>query len=196
MSTSISSSISIYDASVPALIRMLQNLGHILRKGEAFARRTGIRPESLLERRLQPDMFSLAHQVVIVVSGAKGSAARLAGRLDAKDTSPELQVFNRGDEASFGRRPTSFGELQTLIEEAVVYLKTFSRDAMDAGPESITVAKPGEARVFEARAFLLDYVLPNLYFHISIAYALLRSAGVDLGKGDFEGTPAYRVETV
>ncbi|EAU66797.1 conserved hypothetical protein [Stigmatella aurantiaca DW4/3-1] len=140
-------------------------------------------------------MFSLSRQVEIVVSGAKGSAARLAGRLSPGDESPEFAVFNRGDEKSFGDRLTSFASLQTLIGEAVAYLKTISREEVDAAPASITVAKPGEARIFEPRSFVLDYVLPNLYFHITTVYALLRSAGVNLGKKDFEGTPAYRIQT-
>lgn len=62
-----------------------------------------------------------------------------------------------------------------------------------APPVSITVAKQDERRIFETHAFLLDYVLPNLYFHISVVYALLRSAGVKLGKQDFEGASSYRL---
>jgi len=193
--------ISLYDASVPALTRMLENLGRILQKAAAFANQESanqegasqewISPESLLERRLYPDMFPLSRQVEIVISGAKGCAARLGGRLGPKDETPEFAVFNRGDEKSFGDRLTSFEPLQTLIVDAIAYLKSFSRDEIDAAPGSISVAKPGETRIFETRAFVLDCVLPNLYFHISIVYALLRSAGIALGKQDFEGAPAY-----
>jgi uncharacterized protein len=189
-----SMNISLYDASIPTMIRMLQNLGQILQNGTTFADQKGMSPAALLERSLYPDMFPLSRQVEIVVSGVKGSAARLASRVDPKEERPEFAVFNRGDEQSFGNRLTSFDELQALIKDAIDYLKTFSREEIEAAPASITVAKRGEARVFETRPFLLDYVLPNLYFHITVVYSLLRSAGVDLGKKDFEGTPAYRVQ--
>lgn len=185
--------ISIYQASVPALTHMLRNLGHILQKAATFSERERMSPELLLERRLYPDMFSLSRQVEIVVAGAKGSAARLAGRLARDDESPEFAVFNRGDEQAFGERLTSFAELQALIQGALDYLETISQAEIDAAPERpITVARRGDVRVFEPRAFVLRYVLPNLYFHITVVYALLRSAGVALGKQDFEGAPAYQ----
>lgn len=184
--------ISLYDASIPTMIRMVQNLGNILQKAATFAEHQGMKPDALLDRRLYPDMFPLSRQVEIVVSGVKGSAARLARRLDPRDESPEFAVFNRGDEQSFGERLTSFGQLQSLLKDAADYLKTLSRQEIEAAPASITVAKPGEARIFETRPFVLDYVLPNLYFHVTVVYSLLRSAGVKLGKGDFEGTPSYR----
>lgn len=79
-------------ASVPTLVRMLENFGRILQKADEFARVEGLDAAALLERRLSPDMFPLSRQVQIVVSGAKGSAARLAGRLDPLDCSPEFAV--------------------------------------------------------------------------------------------------------
>ncbi|WP_257455804.1 DUF1993 domain-containing protein [Archangium lipolyticum] len=187
--------ISVHQASIPTLLRMLRNLEHILQKAAAFAEKERMNPELLLERRLHPDMFPLSRQVEIVVSGAKGCAARLAGRIALDDESPELAVFNRGSEQEFGERLTSFTALRTLIQEALGYLETISREEVDAGPERpISVAKPGEVRVFEnPRSFVLLSVLPNLYFHITVVYALLRSAGVPLGKQDFEGAPAYRI---
>jgi uncharacterized protein len=187
--------IPVYQASIPTLVRMLRNLGHILQKAAAFAEKEGTSPELLLERRLHPEMFPLSRQVEIVVSGAKGCAARLAGRIAPDDETRELSVFNRGSEREFGERLTSFTALRTLIQEALVYLETISREEVDAAPERpISVAKPGEVRVFEnPQTFVLGFVLPNLYFHITVVYALLRSAGVPLGKQDFEGAPAYRV---
>jgi hypothetical protein len=186
--------ISIYQASLPALSRMLRNLGQILRKAAAFAEKERMSPESLLERRLAPDMLSLSRQVEIVVSGAKGCAARLAGRIEPNEESPEFAVFNRGAD-SFGEPLTSFAALQTLIQDALGYLETISREEVDAAPERpVSVAKPGEVRVFEnPRSFVLCSVLPNLYFHVTVVYALLRSAGVVLGKQDFEGAPVYQV---
>ncbi len=188
--------ISLYQASIPALIRMLRNLDHILQKAAAFAEKERMNPELLLERRLHPDMFSLSRQVEIVVSGAKGCAARLAGRIAPDDESPEFAVFNRGAEQSFGERLTSLAALHALIQDAVGYLEKISQAEIDAAPERpISVAKPGEVRVFEnPQSFVLRSVLPNLYFHITVVYALLRSAGVALGKQDFEGAPAYQVQ--
>ncbi|AGC47134.1 hypothetical protein MYSTI_05858 [Myxococcus stipitatus DSM 14675] len=187
-------SITLYEASVPALNRMLRSLGHLLQQGALHAQREGLRPGALLEKRLAPDMFPLARQVEIVVSGAKGCGARLSGRLAPEDTSWELAVFNRGDTASFGPLPTSFEQLQGLVEEALVQLRSLSPGEIAAGPTSISVAKRGEVRHFETHSFVLDYVLPNLYFHVTVVYALLRAAGVPLGKKDFEGAPAYRLQ--
>lgn len=187
-------SVSVYEASVPALSRMLRSLGHILQKGAAHTRQRGLRPETLLEKRLAPDMFPLARQVEIIVSGAKGSVARLSGRLPPGDTSRELAVFNRGDEPSFGPLPTSFEQLQRLVEEALVQVRSISPEEVEAGPASISVAKRGEVRHFETRSFVLAYVLPNLYFHVTVVYALLRAEGVPLGKNDFEGPAVYRLQ--
>ncbi|WP_239015336.1 DUF1993 family protein [Archangium violaceum] len=78
---------------------MLRNLGHILQKAATFSVRERMGPELLLERRLHPDMFPLSRQVEIVVAGAKGSVARLAGRLAPDDESPEFAVFNRRERA-------------------------------------------------------------------------------------------------
>jgi uncharacterized protein len=187
--------ISLYQASLPVLIRMVRNLGHILQKAEAFARQEGLGPESLLERRLAPDMFSLSRQVEIVASGARGCAGRLAGRISAEDESRDVAVFNRGAEESFGERLTSFAALQTLLRQTLGYLESITPAEVDAvrdGP--LSVAKPGEVRVFaNPRVFVLDCVLPNLYFHVTVVYALLRSAGVALGKQDFEGAASYEV---
>ncbi|WNG15923.1 DUF1993 family protein [Cystobacter fuscus] len=187
--------ISLYQASLPTLVRMLRNLDQILAKAAAFAEKERMSPELLLERRLHPDMFSLSRQVEIIVSGAKGCAARLARRIAPDEESQEFAVFNRGAEQSFGERLTSFAALRTLVQDAVGYLEGISQAEIDAAPEQpISVAKPGEVRVFEnPRTFVLRSVLPNLYFHITVVYALLRSAGVALGKQDFEGAPAYQV---
>lgn len=187
--------ISLYHSSIPVLVRMLRNLSRILHKAATFAEQEGVSPKSLLERRLYPDMFCLSRQVEIVASGAKGGAARLAGRLAPGEASPEFAVFNRGDEPSFGAPLTSFAELQAVLQDALGYVETVSQAEVDAASgRPLTVAKPGEARVFEtAEPFVLSYLLPNLYFHITVVYALLRSAGVALGKGDFEGAPAYQV---
>ncbi|WP_394845454.1 DUF1993 domain-containing protein [Pendulispora brunnea] len=193
--------LSLYDVSVPALIRILVNLEQILNKASAFATQRGMSADALLERRLHPDMFPLSRQVEILVSGAKGSVARLGGRVGPDAVDPEFAVFNRGDESSFRETWRSFGQLQSLVQDGVAYLKTFTPDEINAASTSITVSKadarsgrPGEARIFETRSFVLDSVLPNAYFHIGMVYALLRSAGVDLGKKDFEGAPVYRLE--
>ncbi|WP_394834869.1 DUF1993 domain-containing protein [Pendulispora rubella] len=186
--------LSLYDVSVPALLRILENLGLILEKASAFTTQRGVSAESLLERRLRLDMFPLSRQVEILVCGVKGAVGRLGGRVDPNTEAPEFAVFNRGDASSFGEGWTSFEPLRALVQEGVAYLRTFSPDEINAASTSITVRKLGEERVFETRAFVLECVLPNAYFHMGMVYALLRSAGVELGKKDFEGPPAYRVK--
>ncbi|MCW7537829.1 DUF1993 domain-containing protein [Aquabacterium sp. A7-Y] len=185
---------TLYDLSMPALTQALQNLAHLLEKAAGIAHAQGLAPAALLQRRLAPDMFPLALQVDILVSGTRGAAARLCGRLAPRDDSREHAVFNRGSEAEFDPPAASFTELQASVEQALSELKALSPADVETAPDSlVSVAKPGNVRVFEARTFVLGYVLPNLYFHLTLVYALLRSAGIPLGKQDFEGSPAYRV---
>lgn len=182
------------DLALPAFHRMLNRVSLWLVKAASHAEAQGLPPAALLRHRLAPDMFDLSRQVEILASAARGGAARLAGRLDPLDSSPALAVFNRGSEEEFGPPAAGFGELQALLSDAVAELAQLARGqiTVDAGTR-ITVAKPGNVRVFEAHHFVLDYLLPNLYFHASIAYALLRAQGVPLGKQDFEGPPSYRL---
>jgi hypothetical protein len=166
--------ISMYQASVPTFIRVLTNLAGILDKGAAHAAARKIDPAVLVNSRLFPDMFALARQVQIASDGAKGGAARLAGLEPPKYEDNE----------------SNFPELKTRIDKTVAYLKTFTPDQIDGSEEStITLKVGGKPLTFQGLPYLLNYVLPNLYFHATTAYNILRHNGVEVGKNDYLGKP-------
>lgn len=164
--------ISMYQASVPTFIRMLDNLAAILEKAAAHAEARKIDPAVLIASRLYPDMFPLVKQVQIAADAAKGGAARLA------QTEPP----------AFEDNETSFPELVARLRKTVDYLRSLKAEQID-GSEDVTVTwKTRTAtKSMQGLPYLLNHVLPNLYFHITTAYAILRHNGVELGKGDFLG---------
>ncbi|MGL4966497.1 MAG: DUF1993 domain-containing protein [Inquilinus sp.] len=184
--------ISMYQASVPVFVRMLGNCGGILKKAEAHAVRAGFDPAALLEARLAPDMFPLHRQVQIAADGARGAAARLAGLALPDPEAEDFAVFNRGIQHRFRDTASSFPGLAARLDAAIATLESLRPEQID-GSEArlIDVTMGGRTRRFAGLPFLLHYALPNLHFHIAMAYAILRHAGVDLGKQDFEGPPVY-----
>ena len=165
-------SLSMYEASIPVLARMLNNLSSILKKAEANAQARGIEPKVFIESRLAPDMYPLARQVQIASDMAKGCAARLAG----------VEV------PSWADTETSFEELQGRIAKTREFIKGIDATQLE-GSESRTVVlkmRNGDLS-FSGRDYLLNFALPNFYFHLTAAYAILRHNGVDVGKMDFLG---------
>lgn len=166
--------ISMYQASVPSLIRSLNNLGAILEKGAAHAEAKKIDPDVLINSRLYPDMFSLARQVQIASDIARRGAARLAG-LEA----PKLE----DDE-------TTFAQLIDRLHKVTTYLKALTPEQIDGSEEkSITLPVGKDTMTFKGLDYLLYFILPNVYFHVTTAYDILRHCGVELGKGDYLGKP-------
>jgi hypothetical protein len=164
--------ISMYVASVPVLARALRNLAAVLRKGEAHATARNLDPAVLLGYRLAPDMFPLTRQVQIACDMAKGCVARLAG----------------ADVPSYADDEQTFADLQARIEKTLAFIESFQPAQID-GSEARTVTlkmRSGE-RSFQGLPYLLDFVLPNVYFHSTTTYAILRHCGVELGKADFLG---------
>jgi uncharacterized protein len=166
--------ISMYQASLPALIRSLNNLANILEKADAYATAKKIDPTVLINSRLSPDMFPLGKQVQIVSDIARRGAARLAG-LEA----PAMED-----------NETTFPELVARLQKTINYLKQITPEQVDGSEgRSITLPMGKETMQFEGMAYLLYFVLPNVYFHVTTAYGILRHCGVELGKGDFLGKP-------
>lgn len=161
---------TIYDASIPPLVRMLENLGHVLRVGESHARDNGIEAAQYLEGRLAPDMYNLVKQVQVATDMAKGCGGRLAGA--------EIPRYDDNE--------ASFAELRARLEKTIAFLKGLDRSAF-AGAEdrAVTVKFPNAEFHFNGSDYLNGFVLPNVYFHATTAYAILRSKGVPLGKSDF-----------
>ena len=165
-------SISMHRASAPVFIRALTNLKTILQKGEAHAEAKKFKPEVLLNDRLCPDMFPLIRQVQIATDMSKGCAARLAGV----------------DVPKYEDTEASFGELYARIDKTVEFLKSIKAEQIDGSEgRDITLPSPRGTMEFKGLDYLLGFVTPNLYFHCTTAYAILRHNGVELGKMDFIG---------
>lgn len=171
------------------LKRSLSALSGLL---ERAATSSGV--EALPQARLVPDMLPLCRHVQIAVDGARGAAVRLAGRpLPAADD-PAHAVFNRGADAAFSPVDDSFAGLLAYVEAGRADLEAIATPFPSCDPgREIQVVRGRTARVFRADAFMAHYMLPNLAFHVTIVYALLRQAGVAIGKGDYEGPPVYRL---
>jgi uncharacterized protein len=164
--------ISMYRASVPVFIHMLGNLSAILDKSVAYAESTKIDPAVLINSRLYPNMFALNRQVQIATDITKGCAARLAGQ----------------EPPSYADTEASFPELKVRIDKTIAFLKTFKPEQIDGSEEkTVSLKVGGKPMTFQGLPYLLHYVLPNLYFHTTTAYGILRHNGVELGKKDFLG---------
>ena len=166
------SAVSMYSASIPGFIRALRGLAHVLGLGEAHARDEGILPDALLQLRLIDDMYPLARQVQIATDMARNGASRLAGR----------------DVVSVPDDETDFDQLHVRIARTIAHLEAFTPARIDGSESRPVTLRVGDAEMtFEGHDYLLGFVLPNLYFHVTTAYAILRQAGVPLGKPDFFG---------
>jgi hypothetical protein len=165
--------ISMYQASVPAFLQMLNSLAAILDKAEIYAAERKIDPSVLLGWRLVPDMFALARQVQIATDHAKGCCARLAG----------VEVPKYPDEE------TTFADLRARIARTIEFVQGFEPDDIDGSEERDLKITAGARELrFEGQQYLVNFVLPNFYFHATTAYAILRHCGLPIGKRDFLGT--------
>lgn len=165
--------ISIYDISIPVLTRGLGNLSSILDKAAAHAAARKFDPAALAQARLFPDMFPLTRQVQITCDTAKGAAGRLAGIDIPKHEDTE----------------TTFDELKQRIAKTLDFVKSVKAEQMKgAEGKTIELKFPNRTITFTGLSYLVDFVLPNFFFHESMTYALLRSSGVEVGKMDFLGS--------
>jgi hypothetical protein len=166
--------ISMYQASVPTITRALANLIAVLEKGAAHAEAKKIDPAVLLGARLYPDMFALAKQVQIASDISKGGAARLA------------QV----EPPKYEDTETTFPELVARLKKTIEFLATLKPGQIDGGEDRTVTWKTQTAtRSMQGMPYLLNHVLPNVFFHCATAYDILRHNGVELGKLDFLGKP-------
>jgi hypothetical protein len=164
--------ISMYDFSIPVLIRGLTNLSAVLDKGVAHAAAKKFDSIVLAQSRLFPDMHPLVRQVQIACDTAKGAAGRLAG----------IEVPKHED------NETTFADLKARIAKTVAFVNSVTAAQLkDAESRAIEIKFPNGSWKFTGIGYLNDFVLPNFYFHTSIAYALLRKAGVEVGKMDYLG---------
>ncbi len=166
-------SLSMHEASVPVFVRMLTNAQTWFDKAGAHADARGFDSANYLGLRLAPDMLPLTRQVQIASDGAKGCVARLAGV----------------DVPKWDDNETTLADLRTRLQKTIDYVQSVPADQID-GSESRDIVLPrpkGDALHFKGQAYMQQFVLPNLYFHLATTYALLRHAGVEIGKRDFLG---------
>ncbi len=166
--------ISMHAASVPVFSQMLGSLSDILHKAEAHATARNIDPSVFLQARLSPDMFPLLRQVQIAADFARGVSARLAG----------LEVPKIDDSQQ------TFADCQTLIKQSLDFIHAIKPEQIDGQEAREIVTRPGtpKERRFNGQAYLLNYGLPQFFFHVTTAYAILRHNGVELGKKDYMGS--------
>lgn len=166
--------LSLYNASVPIFIRYLRNLAGIMEAGQRFADENGLPHSTLLDARLIDDMAPLTAQIQRASDAAKFAAVR-AGRVE--------NVPMEDKEASFE-------ELLARIAATIALLETVPGDAMDGHEDDeMTITTPRRTMHFTTRDYVLQFALPNFFFHVTTAYDLLRHKGVPIGKLDYLGHP-------
>lgn len=165
-------SVSMHQIATNSFVKTLTNVSAILDKAAASCEARKIDPAVLINARLAPDMFPLSRQIQIMSDAAKGCVARLAG------------VEN----PSFPDTETTFAELQARIAKTIDFVKGITADQLEGSEtKSITLTLRGQDVVFTGQNLLLHFSLPNLYFHATTTYAILRHNGVEIGKMDFLG---------
>ena len=166
--------LSMHQAGAARFAAMLRNLSAILDKAEAYAEAKKIDAAVPGGLRLIADMFPLARQVQIACDTAKGAVARLAG----------LEIPKHEDTEK------TFEELQMRIIKTLDFIATVKAAQVDGSEDKEIVIKlRGKDTAFKGMSYLFGFAWPNFYFHVTTAYNILRHNGVELGKGDFIGTP-------
>jgi len=164
--------LDMYQATVLPCVRALTNLIAILEKAEAYVAQRKIDPTVLLGTRLFPDMLPLTMQIVIAGDIARGGAARLAGR--------DVPAFESGT--------ATFGQLIDGLRHSVAFLETLQPEQFNGAEDrTVTWSTRSSTKTMQGTAYLFQHVLPNVYFHVTTAYAILRHVGLEIGKQDFLG---------
>jgi len=167
----------LYDSTIPQFKKVLQNLERWIDKAEAYAAAKKFDPEVLLTARLAPDQFPFVRQVQIACDKAKFTAASLTGKEAPKHPDTEK----------------TFAELRKRLHSVITYLDGFTPKDFERADERVLEPPVLQGKAILGRDYLWELQLPNLYFHVTTAYAILRHNGVDLGKADFIG-PVKAVE--
>ena len=166
--------ISMYQASVPRIVNMLNSLNHILDKAQTHVESKKWNEAALTQFRLYPDMLPLTKQVQIASDTAKGVMARLAG--------VESPVYADDED--------TIAQLKERVNKTITYVQGFTAAQIDGTEDKDIVTKRGDKEThYKGMQFLLGHAMPNLYFHITTTYAILRHNGVEIGKRDYLGTP-------
>ena len=165
-------SLSMYQASVPRIVNMLTNLDHLLDKALVHIESKKWNETALTQFRLYPDMLPLTRQVQIACDTAKGVVARLAG--------VEIPAYEDNE--------VSFADLKQRIAKTIAFINGFSAAQIDGSEDKDIVTKRGDVETrYKGMQFLLNHAMPNVYFHVTSVYAILRHNGIEIGKRDYLG---------
>ena len=166
--------ISMYLASAPRIANALNNLSHILDVAQKHVDAKKIDASTLTHYRLFPDMLPMSRQVQIASDTAKGVMARLAGV----------------DIPAYEDQEVTLADLQARLAKTVAFVNSFTAAQIDGTEDKAIVTKRGDTEThYTGMQFLLGHALPNIYFHSSMVYAILRHNGVEIGKRDYLGKP-------
>lgn len=160
-----------YAHTVAQWKKMLQNVERWLDKAEEHAKKKNFEPSVLLQMRLAPDQYPLVRQIQAACDAAKFGAARLSGK--EAPSHPDTEQ--------------SFPEIRARLAKVVAYLDGFTAKDFEGAGERKIVLPFLEGKHLLGDDYLVEMVVPNLFFHLTTTYAILRHAGVDLGKRDFIG---------
>lgn len=163
-----------YTTSVPVFKQLLKSLSAILTKAEAYAIEKKFEPKVLLDARLFPDMFPLIRQAQVAADFAKSVSARLAG--------VEIPVYEDNEQ--------TFADLQARISKTLSFIESLTPAQFVGSETREIVLRPGtpKEKKLVGHNYLYNYGMPQFFFHVTTAYAILRHNGLEVGKGDFMGT--------
>jgi hypothetical protein len=168
----------LYAITVNQLSALLNNLSAILAKGEQYAKEKEFDVDVLLHARLAPDQFDLMRQVQVVCDVTKIGVARIMGTVDSTPVHEDNE--------------TTLAGLQQRINEVLTYINSFNEDdIIDIANEKVALER-WEGKYLTGQEFLIQCTIPNVYFHLTTAFAILRHNGVALGKDDFLGEMPYK----
>ena len=166
--------ISMYQASVPRFVNILGNLSNILEKAQAHVEAKKIDGATLTNYRLYPDMLPMIVQVQIACDTAKGVVARLAGI--------DIPVFEDNEK--------TLPELKARVAKTIAFIQAITPAQVDGTEDKAIVTKRGDKEThYKGMQFLLGHAVPNIYFHVTTTYNILRHNGIEIGKRDFLGNP-------
>jgi hypothetical protein len=166
----------LYEMTVPQFVKMLKNLDHLLTKGMAHAEAKKFEMDVLLNSRLAPDQFTLARQIQIACDTAKLGIARMAGKEAPTHDDKEM----------------SLPQLRARIKDVIGFIGKFSAKDFNGAMERKITTPRWEGKYLTGQEFAVQHALPNLYFHVTTAYSILRHNGVDVGKKDFLGEMPFK----
>jgi len=166
----------LYELTVPQFTKGLQNLDKLMAKAQAYAETRKFDVENFVQSRLFIDQLNFAKQIQIACDTAKLGVSRMTGK----------------DAPVHDDTKVSFTELRSRIQEVIAYLNTYSATDFNGAEERKITTPRWEDKWLTGKEFALHHAIPNFYFHLTTAYAILRQAGVEVGKKDFLGELPFR----